>query len=107
VNEILAMGDVFQFETISYRGLQRQYGGSLRRRVPEKFMALLKRKAERAGAAINAYDPRKSPFAVVPSLWKGEDEALVPTRTCPLQLRTERESEPIACDSGSGNVRDA
>jgi hypothetical protein len=50
----------FQFETLSYRGFQKWYGRSVRRRAPGKFMALLKRKAERAGAAIKAYDPRKA-----------------------------------------------
>jgi transposase len=60
VNETLGMGDVFQLEALSYRGFQKQYGRSVRRRAPGKFMALLKRKAERAGAAINAYDPRKA-----------------------------------------------
>jgi transposase len=60
VNEILGMGDGFQFEALSYRGLQRQYGRSVKLRAPGKFIALLKRKAESAGAEINAYDPRKA-----------------------------------------------
>jgi hypothetical protein len=65
VNEILGMGDVFQLEALLYRGLQKPYGRRVRRRAPGKFMALLKRKAERAGAAINAYDPRNARHAQV------------------------------------------
>jgi putative transposase len=60
VNEVLGMGDVFQFEKLSYRAFQRQYGRSVRLRAPGKFIELLKRKAESAGAEINEYDPRKA-----------------------------------------------
>jgi hypothetical protein len=59
------MGDVVLFEALSYRGFQKQYGRSVRLRAPGMFIALLKRKAERAGAAINQYDPRKARH----SLW--------------------------------------
>jgi hypothetical protein len=157
VNEILGMGNVFQFETLSYRGLQKQYGRSVRLRAPGKFMALLKRKAERAGAAINAYDPRKahhsqlchhcgtvkkkplsqcwhacscgvvgqrdlySAFLAMcmegdtfnadyaKAAWSSVDTRLQAALNTAqsvntLQLRTETESEPIACNAGPGNV---
>jgi putative transposase len=58
VNRILRMGSCFKLEKLSYRAFQRQYGKSVGKRAPGKFVELLKRKAESAGDSAVEFPTR-------------------------------------------------
>lgn len=58
VNRILAMGDVFQFEKLSYRAFQRRYGKSVGRKAPSSFVQLLRRKAVSTSGQTNEFPTR-------------------------------------------------
>jgi putative transposase len=58
VNRVLRMGNVFKLEKLSYLGFQRRYGRSVGMRAPGMFVALLKRKAESAGAEVIEFPTR-------------------------------------------------
>jgi transposase len=60
VNRILAMGDSFHFEKLSYRAFQRRYGKSVGRKAPAKFVALLRRKAVSAGGTVHEFPTRST-----------------------------------------------
>jgi putative transposase len=60
VNRILAMGDVFNLEKLSYRAFQRRYGKSVGRRAPGSFVQHLRRKAESAGGQTNEFPTRST-----------------------------------------------
>ncbi len=55
VNQIMWMGAVVQLEKLSYRALQRRFGKSVGMRAPGIFVEQLRRKAERAGMAVNEF----------------------------------------------------
>jgi len=52
VNETLRMGNVFKFEKLSYRALQKMFGRSVNTRAPGKYFQELARKAESAGGKV-------------------------------------------------------
>jgi len=58
VNETLRMGNVFKFEKLSYRALQRMFGKSVNTRAPGKYFQELTRKAESAGGKIMEFPTR-------------------------------------------------
>lgn len=51
-NRVLACGNQVQAETLSYKAFQRSYGRSTKIRAAGSFMALVRRKAARAGGAL-------------------------------------------------------
>ena len=51
-NVILRQGNTIQTESISYKGLQKNYGRSVKVRAPSMFVKMLSRKAERAGGKV-------------------------------------------------------
>jgi transposase len=60
VNRILAMGDLFQLEKLSYRAFQRRYGKSVGRKAPGSFVQRLRRKAVSAGGQTNEFPTRST-----------------------------------------------
>lgn len=52
VNLILAQGNVFKLEKLSYKAFQKLFGKSVGKRAPGTFVAHLKRKAENAGGKV-------------------------------------------------------
>jgi putative transposase len=58
VNRVLRMGNVFKLEKLSYLAFQRRYGRSVGMRAPGMFVALLRRKAESAGAEVIEFPTR-------------------------------------------------
>lgn len=52
VNLILAQGNVFKLEKLSYKAFQKLFGKSVGKRAPGMFVAHLKRKAENAGGKV-------------------------------------------------------
>ena len=58
VNETLRMGNVFKFEKLSYRALQRMFGKSVNTRAPGKYFQELTRKAESAGGKVLEFPTR-------------------------------------------------
>ena len=54
-NRVLAMGDSFLMEKVSYRAFQRAFGRSVGRRAPGMFVERLSRKAESAGGEVIAF----------------------------------------------------
>ncbi|GAW93485.1 zinc ribbon domain-containing protein [Calderihabitans maritimus] len=58
VNETLRMGNVFKFEKLSYRSLQKVFGRSVNTRAPGKFIRELTRKAESAGGKVLEFSTR-------------------------------------------------
>lgn len=52
VNSVLAEGNVFKLEKLSYKAFQKLFGKSVGKRAPGMFVAHLKRKAENAGATV-------------------------------------------------------
>lgn len=58
VNETLRMGNVFKFEKLSYRALQRLFGKSVGTRAPGMFFRELARKAESAGGKVLEFPTR-------------------------------------------------
>ena len=58
VNETLRMGNVFKFEKLSYRALQRMFGKSVNIRAPGMFFQELARKAESAGGEVLEFPTR-------------------------------------------------
>jgi len=52
VNSILAQGDAFKLEKLSYKAFQKLYGRSVSKRAPGMFVSHLKRKAASAGAKV-------------------------------------------------------
>lgn len=60
VNRILAMGNSFHFEKLSYRAFQRRYGKSVGRKAPGKFVALLRRKAVSASGTVHEFPTRST-----------------------------------------------
>jgi putative transposase len=58
VNETLRMGNVFKFEKLSYRALQRMFGKSVNTRAPGMFFQELARKAESAGGEVLEFPTR-------------------------------------------------
>lgn len=57
-NLILAQGDEIKLEAVSYKAFQRNFGRSVGRRAPSMFVAILKRKAESAGASVIEFATR-------------------------------------------------
>lgn len=57
-NRMLGHARHWQHDDVSPKALQRRWGRSIGRRAPGEFMSTLKRKAERAGAAVLAIDIR-------------------------------------------------
>lgn len=57
-NRLLAQGDVIKIEKLSYKGFQKAFGRSVRRRAPSLFVSILKRKAESAGARVVEFGTR-------------------------------------------------
>lgn len=55
-NRILACGNVLQGEKLSYTAFQKSFGRSTKVRAPGSLMALLRRKAERAGGELRELD---------------------------------------------------
>lgn len=55
-NRILACGNVLQAESLSYRAFQKSFGRSTKVRAAGSLMALLRRKAERAGGELRDLD---------------------------------------------------
>lgn len=58
VNETLRMGNVFKFEKLSYRALQRTFGKSVNTRAPGKYFQEVVRKAESAGGKVLEFPTR-------------------------------------------------
>ena len=58
VNQVLAQGDTFKLEKLSYRAFQKQFGKSVGFRAPGQFVSHLKRKAVNAGAQIDEFPTR-------------------------------------------------
>lgn len=58
VNRVLALGNTFNLEKLSYRAFQRQFGKLVSFRAPGQFVSHLKRKAVNAGAEINEFPTR-------------------------------------------------
>lgn len=58
VNETLRMGNVFKFEKLSYRALQKMFGKSVNTRAPGRFFRELARKAESAGGKVLEFPTR-------------------------------------------------
>lgn len=58
VNETLRMGNVFKFEKLSYRALQKMFGSSVNTRAPGKYFQELTRKAESAGGKVLEFPTR-------------------------------------------------
>ena len=58
VNETLRMGNVFKFEKLSYRALQKTFGSSVNTRAPGKYFQELTRKAESAGGKVLEFPTR-------------------------------------------------
>ncbi|SHJ78078.1 hypothetical protein [Desulfofundulus thermosubterraneus] len=58
VNETLRMGNVFKFEKLSYRALQKTFGKSVNTRAPGRYFQELARKAESAGGKILEFPTR-------------------------------------------------
>jgi putative transposase len=57
-NEILALGDNFNFEKVSYKAFQKRFGRSVAVRAPGAFFERFKRRAASAGATINEFSTR-------------------------------------------------
>lgn len=60
VNRVLAMGDTFKLEKLSYRAFQRRYGKSVGQRAPGMFVSHLRRKAGSAGGAVDEFPTRST-----------------------------------------------
>lgn len=58
VNRVLAMGDVFKLEKVSYRAYQKRFGRSVGRRAPGRFVSHLRCKAGRAGGTVDEFPTR-------------------------------------------------
>lgn len=58
VNETLRMGNVFKFEKLSFRALQRMFGKSINTRAPGMYFRELARKAESAGGKVLEFPTR-------------------------------------------------
>ena len=63
VNKILSLGDEIKLEGLSYRTFQCQYGRSVGRRAPGRFVEALKRKAESAGALVHEFPTSDTRFS--------------------------------------------
>jgi hypothetical protein len=59
-HRVLALGDTFHLEHLSYRAWQRRYGRSINRSAPGLFVARLSRLAESAGGQVVAINPRRA-----------------------------------------------
>jgi hypothetical protein len=59
-NRLLAQGDVVKLEKISYRSFQKNFGRSVRRRAPSRFVSILRRKAESAGGRMVEFGTRET-----------------------------------------------
>lgn len=57
-NRVLAQGDIIKTEKLSYRGFQKRFGRSVKRRAPSLFVSTLKRKAASAGAQVIEFSTR-------------------------------------------------
>lgn len=57
-NRILVQGNIIKTEKLSYRAFQKIFGKSVGRSAPGKFIAELRRKAERAGGKLIEFSPR-------------------------------------------------
>jgi putative transposase len=64
-NRVLAMGDVFQIEKVSYRAFQRAFGRSVGLRAPGVFVERLRRKAENAGGRVVEFSTRTTALSQV------------------------------------------
>jgi putative transposase len=60
INDIFEMGNVIQFEKVSYRAWQKVFGKSVSMRAPGKFVTMLKRKAVSAGVSVHDISTRKT-----------------------------------------------
>jgi putative transposase len=60
VNRLLAQGNTFKLEKLSYRAFQRQFGKSVGVRAPGQFVSHLKRKAANAGAEVDEFSTRST-----------------------------------------------
>jgi len=59
-NRILGQGNIVKTEKLSYRAFQKMFGKSVGRSAPGKFIAELRRKAERAGGKLMEFLPGKT-----------------------------------------------
>jgi putative transposase len=59
-NRMLAQGDVFKIEKLSYKSFQKNWGRSVRRRAPSMFVSMFRRKAESAGGRMIEFGTRKT-----------------------------------------------
>ena len=57
VNRILAMGDQFKLEKLSYVAFQKQWGRSVRDRAPGIFVELLRRNVEAGNGTLEEFSP--------------------------------------------------
>jgi putative transposase len=65
VNQILAQGNIIKLEKLSYRAFQKMYGKSVGFRGPGTFVALLRRKAANAGAAVDEFSTQTTRLSQV------------------------------------------
>jgi len=54
-NKVMAMGDAFHYEDLSYRAFQRLWGKSIQTRAPGKFFERLEWKVKNAGGETNEF----------------------------------------------------
>lgn len=79
-NTVIAHGNIVQTETLSYKAFQKRFGRSVKVKAPGMFIALLRRKAERAGGEVRDLNTRELKMSQYDH----------PTRTCrkkPLSQR--------------------
>jgi len=88
VNETLRMGNVFKFEKISWKALQRGYGRSVGLRAPGMYFRELSRKAESAGGTVVGF-PTRIPVLGSPDLKVGLSGFCHHCRA--------REKKPLSC----------
>ena len=56
-NEILKIGNLIKTEKLSYKAFQKNFGKSINKRAPGKFLEILRRKAENAGGKVLEFSP--------------------------------------------------
>ena len=72
-NKVMGLGTIIKTEKLSYIGLQKNYGRSVKQRAPSAFIDLLNRKAERAGGKLiqlNTWALKMSQFDHTNGLYK-------------------------------------
>lgn len=56
-NNILKIGNIINTEKLSYKSFQKNFGKSIKKRAPKKFLMELSRKAENAGGRVFEFSP--------------------------------------------------